>query len=70
MTHEPLPLPNTRCPLCGEPNGCAPSLSGSFSGECWCTTLRIAPEVLARIPDAQRNVVCLCRRCATGSADR
>jgi hypothetical protein len=69
MKPEPVPLPNTRCPLCGEPNGCEPSMSGSFRGECWCTQISIARHVLARIPEAQRNLVCLCRRCATGGAD-
>lgn len=60
------PLANDLCPLCGGPNGCAPARSGSFETPCWCTTVRIDPAVLARIPEAQRNTACLCCQCATG----
>ena len=60
------PKPNNTCPLCGGPNGCAPAATGSFDSPCWCTTAVIDPSALARIPEAQRNLACICRRCATG----
>ena len=72
--HEPVherltsPLPATGCPLCGGPNGCAPAVSGSFDSPCWCTTLRIPAEVLARVPAAQRGLACICRACAEAGA--
>ncbi len=58
------PKANPLCPLCGEPNDCAPVRSGSFDTPCWCTTVTIGADVLARIPAAQRNQSCVCRRCA------
>jgi Cysteine-rich CWC len=66
MTEHPVaPLPATGCPLCGGPNGCAPAVSGSFDSPCWCTTVRIPAEVLARVPVAQRGLACICRACAS-----
>ncbi|MFO1319107.1 MAG: cysteine-rich CWC family protein [Burkholderiales bacterium] len=62
------PLSNDRCPLCGGPNGCVPAATGSFEQPCWCTTIRVDPAVLRRIPEARRNVACLCRACAEASA--
>jgi len=62
------PLPATGCPLCGGPNGCVPAVSGSFDGPCWCTSVRIPAEVLARIPAAQRGLACVCRTCAESAA--
>ena len=59
------PKPNNACPLCGGPNGCAPAASGSFDTPCWCTTTPIDPAALARIPESQRNLACICRKCAT-----
>jgi len=51
----------TRCPLCGGANEC-----GSAAGKstCWCYSATIAPEVLARVPEDQRNINCICRACA------
>jgi len=62
------PLPNHVCPLCGEPNDCAPARTGSFDTPCWCATVTIRAETLARIPPGQRNRSCLCRRCAEAAA--
>jgi hypothetical protein len=62
-----VPLPASRCPLCGGPNGCAPAASGTFDTRCWCVDVQIAPEVLARLPDAARDAACLCRACATSA---
>lgn len=62
------PLPACRCPLCGEPNGCAPAASGTFDSPCWCTTVQIPAAVLARLPAAQRGRACICRTCAEAGA--
>jgi hypothetical protein len=61
------PIPETRCPLCGADNRCAPASSGSFDTPCWCTGVRIDAAVLERIPAEARGVACLCERCARGA---
>lgn len=63
-----MPLPHHRCPLCGGDNACAPAASGSFETPCWCRAVTIAPEVLARVPEAERLRSCLCRQCALKGA--
>lgn len=71
MAERPAaPLPATGCPLCGGPNGCAPAVSGSFDSPCWCTAVAISPEVLARVPAAQRGQACICRACAEAGRGR
>ena len=62
------PLPNTRCPLCGGANACAPAQAGTLDVECWCKTAPISAEALARVPPDQVNKSCLCPRCAAGLA--
>jgi hypothetical protein len=49
------------CPLCGGPTDC-----GIAQGkpDCWCFSTSIAPDVLARVPEDQQNVACVCRSCA------
>ena len=59
-------LPNTRCPVCGASNQCAPASAGTFEVECWCTTASISAEALARIPMESIDKACLCPRCASG----
>jgi hypothetical protein len=59
-----VPLPHLRCPLCGEENDCAAARTGSFDAPCWCREIVIALDTLARVPEAQRNRACLCKRCA------
>jgi len=60
------PLPNPLCPLCGQPNQCAPAAAGDFAVECWCTSVVISPQALDRVPEAWRGKACLCPRCASG----
>jgi hypothetical protein len=61
--HEPLP--NVRCPLCGQPNACAPAASGRFDTPCWCAGVAIDAQALAA---AERNRdACLCPACAQGT---
>lgn len=57
----------SRCPLCGTPNGCAMA-AGADGGKCWCLSVEIAAEVLARIPDAARDKACVCAACARGES--
>lgn len=52
-----------RCPLCGEPNGCAMA-AGAAEGSCWCASVTIPRAALECIPVAARGVACVCRRCA------
>ena len=65
MTPAKQPL----CPLCGEPNACAPVACGRFDVRCWCQDVVIAPAALARLPADQRDKACLCRRCAEGEGE-
>jgi hypothetical protein len=61
-------LPNHRCPLCGGPNACAPAKIGTLSTPCWCRDAVIASNVLAKVPEAQRQQSCVCAACATLAA--
>lgn len=59
----------TRCPSCGQPNECAMA-AGRDPESCWCMSVSIDPDVIARLPEAARGKVCICHRCATASVDR
>lgn len=61
------PRPEPDCPVCGEPNGCAPAGCGSFEVDCWCSRVKIDAAALARVPAQQRGLACLCPRCAAVS---
>ncbi len=54
-------LRKDRCPLCGGPNECGMAAGKS---ECWCFEAKIAPEVLARVPEEAKGKVCVCAKCA------
>ena len=61
----------TRCPLCGGANSCAMEqarASGQVAADCWCTRTRIAPAVLAQVPEAARGLACICPACAAQAA--
>jgi hypothetical protein len=50
-----------------------PAGTGSFGARCWCEDVTIAAAALARVPDEERGLACLCRQCATattGGSDR
>lgn len=55
----PSPAPpvesNTRCPRCGGPFHC----SAADPGPCACTTLRLAPALLAQLAAQYRGCLCL-----------
>jgi hypothetical protein len=53
------------CATCGEPNACGLSQGKS---DCWCFSVKIEPEALARIPLEKKNLACICPRCAAAAA--
>jgi hypothetical protein len=62
----------TRCPLCGASNACAAETerrTGVAQEACWCMAaeVRFSDALLARIPDAARDLACICARCAAGA---
>ncbi|WPC06247.1 cysteine-rich CWC family protein [Pseudomonas benzenivorans] len=54
------------CPLCGQRNQCAQAGSPTPVQQCWCFDTAVRRDVLERLPAAQRNLACLCPRCAQG----
>lgn len=65
------PLDPARCPLCGELNQCAMEiarLTGQAQETCWCVSATFTPELLATLPQAAQNRVCICEKCAAISA--
>ncbi|MBC7983225.1 MAG: cysteine-rich CWC family protein [Candidatus Obscuribacterales bacterium] len=52
------------CPLCGGPNACVLATKGASKQTCWCQQIKISAATIERIPKAQRNVACVCERCA------
>lgn len=59
----PDPLAKT-CPLCGADNQCAMA-NGKPPESCWCQSVQIDPEALARVPEASRNKHCICQACGS-----
>ncbi len=59
------PIPAVTCPLCGGANDCAAASSGTFDTPCWCREAAFSAELIARVPEAQRGLACLCRHCAS-----
>lgn len=58
-------LDPSRCPVCGDQNGCAAVAAGrERCTDCWCFRVTIPAEALARVPAAARDRACLCARCA------
>jgi hypothetical protein len=65
LTPPATPIPAPDCPLCGGPNQCAAARSGSFETPCWCREASFSPDLLARLPEAQRGQACICQDCAS-----
>jgi hypothetical protein len=36
--------------------------------ECWCFSVKIQEEALARIPSEKKNLACICAKCAGAAA--
>ena len=53
-----------RCPVCGQSNQCGLANPLTATAACWCFSVTIDPARLAALPAAERNVSCLCPRCA------
>jgi len=53
-----------RCPACGQNNQCSLANPLTATTACWCFSVTIDPARLAALPVAERNVSCLCPRCA------
>jgi len=52
-----------RCPLCDEANECQLCSSVAYKDPCWCLSVEMPGELLARVPAHFRNRACVCRRC-------
>ncbi len=65
---SPLSIDPTRCPVCGASNSCVGATGSSEA--CWCSSVEITAEALARIPEAAKDIACLCPRCAAFVAPR
>lgn len=65
MNASDRPLANHCCPRCGADNACQPARSGSFDTDCWCRQVTVDKAVLQALPESDRGIGCLCRRCAT-----
>ena len=59
----PTTIDAARCPLCGLPNDCQLCSVAAYKGPCWCASVKIPEELIARIPPEARNKACLCRAC-------
>jgi Family of unknown function (DUF5522)/Cysteine-rich CWC len=55
-----------RCPLCGQSNDCRQCTSEVYKGPCWCMTMTIPDELLARVPAELKDKACICRACVMG----
>ncbi|TFI48852.1 hypothetical protein E4O93_05615, partial [Diaphorobacter sp. DS2] len=49
----------TRCPLCGQSNGCAVA-AGLPAQQCWCMHESVSRDALARLPAEARGRACIC----------
>ncbi len=61
------PSPAVICPLCGGANDCAAASSGSVDTPCWCRASGFSAQLIARVPEAQRGLACICQRCAAAA---
>lgn len=71
MNTSQFPVDPCRCPLCGQPNGCANEVAratGVAQPPCWCTTATFTPELLARVPAEAQRKACLCAACVAAAA--
>lgn len=64
---SPCPDPNL-CPLCGAPNVCAQAAGAPQDAPCWCLNMTFTPELLARLPEAERGMSCICEACANAAS--
>ncbi|WP_111638513.1 cysteine-rich CWC family protein [Marinomonas shanghaiensis] len=48
-----------KCPFCKSDNGCELDKSRT----CWCFRVIVPDDMLALIPEQQKGILCVCRRC-------
>lgn len=53
----------TRCPMCSELNDCPLGGASVSNSACWCASTGFPDELLAALPEAARNLACICRGC-------
>ena len=58
---------HANCPLYGRENECQFATTSAYKGKCWCASENFSPDLLARVPDEARNIVCICRRCVVAA---
>ncbi|MDB6063950.1 MAG: hypothetical protein JWR26_158 [Pedosphaera sp.] len=65
MSGEPIngAVDPARCPLCGQSNDCRQCTSEVYKGPCWCMSVNIPDELLARVPAELKDKACICRAC-------
>ncbi|MES2870828.1 MAG: cysteine-rich CWC family protein [Pseudomonadota bacterium] len=52
------------CPACGARNDCSMASTDTADQPCWCYSVSIDPGILQALPLEQRDLACLCPRCA------
>jgi len=52
------------CPACGARNDCSMATPETLEQPCWCYSVSIDPEIIRALPLSQRDLTCLCPRCA------
>ena len=70
MPEAPSPSPTAgspRCPLCNEPNQCG---MAAGAPRCWCYDAVLPEELIEKLPEHFRGVVCICQKCVAESATR
>jgi hypothetical protein len=55
------------CPICGGENECQFARTDTYKGRCWCAAEDFPRALLERIPEAARNVSCVCRKCVVAA---
>jgi hypothetical protein len=51
------------CPACGAANNCRRAATDLYKGPCWCESVAVSAEAIARLPESVRGAACLCRAC-------
>ena len=56
-------LDAAECPLCRQPNECQLCTPSAYKGPCWCATVKIPGELIARVSPEALNKACICQEC-------
>jgi hypothetical protein len=51
------------CPLCDRENDCQLCGVDSHKGPCWCASIPVPDELLARVVPELKNRACICQKC-------